>query len=1338
MMRCKTTNWHRNFQSGNFCFEHGPEKPSGGSEKAEKPKESGIPIDAKGPDNHKESLETFEKIIQDRYGGQFYKLSDIGVENADSEAHISTPDLSDPKFKGKDPRVIVWFHQNGGQDYSNEQAKKVYEQVKKMRENGDPVVLVMPQDHKKKGAKNWSDFTNDKSFKALIGQAEKVTGQKLSGNITFASSSGGYKGIGNVLRSLREAGDPRARELYQGIRQIGLCDSLYGEEDEIAQWAVSDPEKRLFSYNGTQQVQKHNKILRGKIQGLLDKMDRKMGDNIQVLADDLHHAGHNVDPEMLAKYLEAPPSSPDYGLNFPPRAPDAMTGEQFNEALKQCKTLEDKQRLIITQASKGAFSPNFMKPKVYETTVAGKKVEVPLYGMLRFGTADNETLVAADGETSQAVADMLQGHLPTADFYRYLYEDKRVKKAPFWYGQKLEGLVNSRLDSPMPYHTTYQGRTIPSGAAMRSAEYAQAHSDMYLRWCEQNGIKPDEFTLGHRKTVFMPHQANPDKIKFGGGLHALPVMEGGKIVNWKVQEGQFVQGVGDNAHEPSYYDYAQGTDIIGDPIIDGKRVPFRDVLSKPEYEDVRVALFSKKALGPECRYNMPGWMKEQVQEHLKKYPAGSKHPHIAPSTIGEPTESPEEQPIAQAETPPVSGGGVPVDTAPAYTGGGGHGGGGGYVGGGYGGGAPEVTPASYSPPTEKPQEHIEVKPTGKVFILGDSLSDGFVKGIKGMDLTHAHPAGREKSMGQTAREMVTTLKQKILTQENLAGSTLVIVGGSNDIFLPNSLEQIKKDLREIYTLAKAKGMKVVGATLPPLAHSSYSKTWASKTNTPYEQYNAALVERWQKLNEWIMGQEGAKDSAGAAIGPDKIIQLHKKFEDPSTPGKLRPDLYGKNGDGVHLANYSEMSQLLKGGIEALQPQPTGGSETFKNSPEFNEQTASYEYPAGDSYPLHVHVNKPANFDASKKTRVIMYGLPLGNSIEQTIGRIKEEGQDWHYNIQDIGAQVRLLREKHPEENIVVAYLQGPEKSLNQWRKKHANSPELFASLIDDVKGRVGAPNAEISIAGHSAGGGFQREIIEHYATIPDNMKRLNFLDSFHFLNVQQHGPKILTWLKAGNDHRLSVISYEDDKAKMEFQGKGSSIARAQELVQFFRTNGVELSQEEVGGDNGYTLYKGMSGQVNIIVMHNPTGAILHTETVHRNGLIVAETGTTSDFNKISFAQYIQKGHTDTTPQKPEAAPQVVASADKGNAKPLTSGQSGKNAQWRKEAFPKGAKTADSNVVGAKAQELLGQLKMGESTTFKGEDGKTYVALKEYHAGDPRHPNPHPGVSVAEVPDEGVA
>jgi hypothetical protein len=49
------------------------------------------------------------------------------------------------------------------------------------------------------------------------------------------------------------------------------------------------------------------------------------------------------------------------------------------------------------------------------------------------------------------------------------------------------------------------------------------------------------------------------------------------------------------------------------------------------------------------------------------------------------------------------------------------------------------------------------------------------------------------------------------------------------------------------------------------------------------------------------------------------------------------------------------------------------------------------------------------FDSEKPTKLILYALPNGNTIEQTMGTPIEPGEDWHFDIQHIAAQMRWLR-----------------------------------------------------------------------------------------------------------------------------------------------------------------------------------------------------------------------------------------------------------------------------------------------------------------------------------------
>src|SRR5262245_3437206 len=64
-----------------------------------------------------------------------------------------------------------------------------------------------------------------------------------------------------------------------------------------------------------------------------------------------------------------------------------------------------------------------------------------------------------------------------------------------------------------------------------------------------------------------------------------------------------------------------------------------------------------------------------------------------------------------------------------------------------------------------------------------------------------------------------------------------------------------------------------------------------------------------------------------------------------------------------------------------------------------------------------------SFDEQKPTLLIFYALPVGNSLEHTVGCREAQGRDWHYIIQNIGAQTRALQVMDTDENIVVVYLE---------------------------------------------------------------------------------------------------------------------------------------------------------------------------------------------------------------------------------------------------------------------------------------------------------------------------
>ena len=83
----------------------------------------------------------------------------------------------------------------------------------------------------------------------------------------------------------------------------------------------------------------------------------------------------------------------------------------------------------------------------------------------------------------------------------------------------------------------------------------------------------------------------------------------------------------------------------------------------------------------------------------------------------------------------------------------------------------------------------------------------------------------------------------------------------------------------------------------------------------------------------------------------------------------------------------------------------------------------------------------------KPVLLIFYALPNGNTIEQTIGKVLKPDNDWHFDIQHIGAQMRWLRTELTNRTLVVAYLEAATKSWPTWRKAHdAAAREMERSI----------------------------------------------------------------------------------------------------------------------------------------------------------------------------------------------------------------------------------------------------------------------------------------------------
>jgi hypothetical protein len=256
--------------------------------------------------------------------------------------------------------------------------------------------------------------------------------------------------------------------------------------------------------------------------------------------------------------------------------------------------------------------------------------------------------------------------------------------------------------------------------------------------------------------------------------------------------------------------------------------------------------------------------------------------------------------------------------------------------------------------------------------------------------------------------------------------------------------------------------------------------------------------------------------------------------------------------------------------------------------------------------VRVLINKPNSekLDKNKSSILVLYLLPNGNSIEWTIGKQINEGDDWHYNIQHIGAQTRRLRELIPEKNIIVAYLENKDKSWPLWRRVNPNSNYLITALIDSIRLILKEYGDKITLAGHSGGGSFIFGLINAYNQVPSFINRICLLDAnYNYNDSLGHTDKLFNWLLSDSQNTISVFAYDDREivlnGKKIIGSTGGTFRRSFEMVEKFK-NKTTINHFE---DSIFHYFSGMNNQVYFAIHKNPRNEILHTVLVEKNGFI---------------------------------------------------------------------------------------------------------------------------------------
>ena len=285
-------------------------------------------------------------------------------------------------------------------------------------------------------------------------------------------------------------------------------------------------------------------------------------------------------------------------------------------------------------------------------------------------------------------------------------------------------------------------------------------------------------------------------------------------------------------------------------------------------------------------------------------------------------------------------------------------------------------------------------------------------------------------------------------------------------------------------------------------------------------------------------------------------------------------------------------------VSAAAGQQTPAQLCWVDSKDFAERDCFFRYEPG----VRVRINAPAErlMTPRKPVRLIFYALPNGNSTEWTFGKRMGQGDDWHFDIQHIGAQTRFLRAVDTLHSYVVVYLEAENRSWGAWRKAGPGRDLIIKELVEQIAllfsadcsgaGCSGESSSGADCAGnsmplvelnsHSGGGNFIFGFMDACDSLPDYLCRISFIDSDYNWDDERYGPKLVRWLSggaAGTPHngaqpatprQLFVACYKDYVAlyngKPFVSKKGGTWHRTKMMYNYLRRH-LEGAQWSRGG-----------------------------------------------------------------------------------------------------------------------------------------------------------------------------
>jgi hypothetical protein len=208
--------------------------------------------------------------------------------------------------------------------------------------------------------------------------------------------------------------------------------------------------------------------------------------------------------------------------------------------------------------------------------------------------------------------------------------------------------------------------------------------------------------------------------------------------------------------------------------------------------------------------------------------------------------------------------------------------------------------------------------------------------------------------------------------------------------------------------------------------------------------------------------------------------------------------------------------------------------------------------------------------------------------------------------------VRKLREVDRGRNVAVAYVEADGLSWPAWRQKRGDNAAVIREVVESLAARFPREKTKIALAAHSGGGSFVFGYLNAGETVPPVVECIALIDAnYAYSDDDRHGDKLLAWLRAGTDHRLTVIAYDDREVKLD--GKpivgpaGGTYRASHRMIERFRRDGAV--DESV--NRPLARFDAAGGRAKFILHANPEKRILHTRLVEQNGLLEGLTAGTA-------------------------------------------------------------------------------------------------------------------------------